>query len=197
MCKLAQVNYLTELVLRQVFFTPIIELHKLQVDIDVLKEKNVLLLISDLNISDEDIALLKIIYNELRKEERHKIVWIPFLEKRTDSQENEYKSLQSKILECQIPWYIHNSTMAHCKLSEESCRFIREQWHYKDKPSIVVLNSQAQVKCQNAIHMIKAYGFRAYPFTSAVEENLLREEGWIVFTTNHITQMACGVRSQI
>ncbi|GMY39493.1 protein SIEVE ELEMENT OCCLUSION B-like [Fagus crenata] len=166
------------------------------VDIDVVKEKNVLLLISDLNISDEDIALLKIIYNELKKEERHKIVWIPFLEERTDSQEKEYKSLQSKIVECQIPWYIHNSTMAHCKLSEESCRFIREQWHYKDKPSIVVLNSQAQVKCQNAIHMIRAYGFGAYPFTNAVEENLLREEGWIVFTTNHVTQRACGIKEK-
>ena len=67
-----------------------------------------------------------------------------------------------------------------------SCRFIKEQWHFKGKPLLVVLNSQGQVECENEIHMIRVYGGESFPFTRGAEETLLKVECWIVFATIHI-----------
>ncbi|KAK7815166.1 protein sieve element occlusion b [Quercus suber] len=80
----------------------IVELNNLvKVNIDVLKKKNVLLYISALNITIDDILILKPIYDGIRKEDQYKIVWIPIVEQWTDELRKKFEMLRSK-----MPWYV-------------------------------------------------------------------------------------------
>jgi hypothetical protein len=151
----------------------------LHVEIDVLKTKNVLLFISDLDISDADISILRLISDKIGKEDHYKIVWIPFMEEWTKDQKDKFENSQSNML-----WY--TGYIARYNLKKASCRFIKEQWHFKGKPLLVVLNSQGQVECENAMHMIRVYGVESFPFTRGAEETLLKEKCWIEFVIIHI-----------
>lgn len=142
--------------------------HK-QVNIDVLKKKNVLLFISSLDITEEDISILRPIHDTIKKEDQYKIVWIPIVEQWTEELQKKFEILRSK-----MPWYVvqYYSPIA-------GIRFIKEKWHFKGKPTVVVLNHQGKVECENAMHMIRVWGIKAYPFTSTVEETLTTSREWI------------------
>ncbi|KAJ6421064.1 hypothetical protein OIU84_028440 [Salix udensis] len=57
-------------------------------------------------------------------------------------------------------------------------RFIKEVWHFKNKPILVVLDPQGKVVCPNALHMMWIWGSNAFPFTNLREESLWIEETW-------------------
>ncbi|XP_059445370.1 protein SIEVE ELEMENT OCCLUSION B-like [Corylus avellana] len=93
------------------------------VSIDVLKKKNVLLFISSLNISNDDISILMLIYDGIReKRDQYKIVWIPIVEQWTDDLRKKFEMLRSK-----MPWYIvqYFSPVTGIK-------FIEEEWHFEN-----------------------------------------------------------------
>ena len=75
-------------------------MHK-QVNIDVLKKKNVLFYISALDITIDDILILKPIYDGIIKEDQYKIVWIPIVEQWTDELRKKFEMLRFK-----MPWYV-------------------------------------------------------------------------------------------
>ncbi|KAG6732706.1 hypothetical protein I3843_01G183600 [Carya illinoinensis] len=139
------------------------------VSIEVLKRKNVLLFISGLDISDDDISILKPIHELISKEDQYKIVWIPIVEQWTEDLQKKFEILRAK-----MPWYVvqYFSPIA-------GIRFIKEKWHFKGKPSVVVLSPQGKVESDNAIHMIRVWGIKAFPFTTAVEETLSSSRDWI------------------
>ncbi|XP_035547857.1 protein SIEVE ELEMENT OCCLUSION B-like isoform X2 [Juglans regia] len=139
------------------------------VSIEVLKRKNVLLFISGLDISDDDISILKPIHELISKEDQYKIVWIPIVEQWTEDLQKKFEMLRAK-----MPWYVvqYFSPIA-------GIRFIKEKWHFKGKPSVVVLSPQGRVESDNAIHMIRVWGVKAFPFTTAVEETLSSNKDWI------------------
>ncbi|KAE8022600.1 hypothetical protein FH972_008386 [Carpinus fangiana] len=138
-------------------------------NIDVLKKKNVLLYISGLDITEEDISILRPIYESIRKNDQYKIVWIPIVDQWTDDLQKKFEFLKSK-----MPWYVvqYSSPIA-------GIRFVKEKWHFKGKPSVVVLNPQGKVEHENAIHMIRVWGIKAFPFTTTVEETLSNDREWI------------------
>ncbi|CAN6547859.1 unnamed protein product [Malus baccata var. baccata] len=105
--------------------------------IDVLRKKNVMLFISSLDISDDDISLLKPIYD-----------------------------LQNKMYTVQISAPVAGMI-----------RFIKEEWSFKGKPTLVVMNPQGKVEHPNAFHMIRVWRVKAFPFTMATEEELSHEQG--------------------
>ncbi|KAB1219090.1 hypothetical protein CJ030_MR3G018689 [Morella rubra] len=72
-----------------------------KVSIEVLKKKNVLLFISSLDISMDEISVLKPVYDGLRTKDQYKIVWIPVVEQWTDELRKRFEMLRSK-----MPWYI-------------------------------------------------------------------------------------------
>ena len=57
--------------------------------------------------------------------------------------------------------------------------FYIEEWHFKNKPIIVVINPKGKVECPNAIHMVWVWGMRAFPFSSSVEEALSNGRDWM------------------
>jgi hypothetical protein len=140
-----------------------------QVNIDVLKKKNVLLYISGLDITEEDISILRPIHESIRKNDQYKIVWIPIVDQWTDELQKKFDFLRSK-----MPWYV-----VHYSSPIAGIRFVKEKWHFKGKPSVVVLNPQGKVEHENAIHMIKVWGIKAFPFTTTVEETLSNDREWI------------------
>jgi hypothetical protein len=149
---------------------------KNQVNIDVLRRKNVLLLISGLNISQDELSILEQIYNESRLhptklESQYELVWIPVVDPLTLSQsQNKFESLQST-----MPWY----TVQHPSLiGKVAIRFIKEKLHWRNKPILVVLDPQGKVVSPNAIHMMWIWVSSAFPFTSTREEELWRTESW-------------------
>jgi hypothetical protein len=133
-----------------------------QVSIDVLKKKNVLLFLSGLDVSIDEISIMKPIYDGIRKNEQYKIVWIPIVEEWTDDLPKKFEILRYK-----MPWYIvqYFSPVVGIK-------FIKEEWNFKNKAIAVVMNPQGKVEHPNALHMIRVWRMKAFPFTTIAEETI-------------------------
>ncbi|KAJ8431409.1 hypothetical protein Cgig2_004441 [Carnegiea gigantea] len=147
-----------------------------QVHIDVLRGKTVLLLISDLDLIDEELIVLDKMYKEAKKGKNrleYEIVWLPVVDRTinwTKEHETKFKELQYK-----MSWY----TLFHPSLLDvASIRFIKEVWRFAKKPVIVSLDSAGKVVSENALHMILIWGNSAYPFTTIKEEELWKKQTW-------------------
>ncbi|XP_044465651.1 protein SIEVE ELEMENT OCCLUSION B isoform X2 [Mangifera indica] len=151
---------------------------KKRVSIDVLRRRNVLLLISSLDFSHEELSILEQIYLESRQqagrlESHSEVVWIPIVDESVKW--NETMQKQFEALQASMPWY----TVHHPSLIEKAViKFIKEVWHFKNRPILVVLDPQGKVVSPNAIHMMWIWGINAFPFTSTREEALWKEEIW-------------------
>ncbi|KAL6325473.1 hypothetical protein AAG906_023318 [Vitis piasezkii] len=97
-----------------------------QVNIDVLRRKNVLLLISGLSISHDELSILEQIYNEsrvhgTRMESQYEVVWIPVVDRSvvwTDAMQDRFVTLQAT-----MPWYsVYTPTL----IDKAVIRFIKE-----------------------------------------------------------------------
>ncbi|XP_059640295.1 protein SIEVE ELEMENT OCCLUSION B-like [Cornus florida] len=145
---------------------------KRRVNLEVLRRKNVLLLISGLDISQDELSVLEQINND-SKIHAYEVLWIPIVEhwaQWTDRMQKQFESLQAT-----MPWFSVN----HPSLIEKPViRFIKEKWHFRNKPILVVLDPQGKVLSPNAIHMMLIWGSGAFPFTSLREETLWNEEIW-------------------
>ncbi|KAK3413100.1 hypothetical protein EUGRSUZ_I01711 [Eucalyptus grandis] len=152
---------------------------KKRVNIEVLRRRNVLLLISWLDISQDELSILEDMHSESKLHatqheiHQYEVVWIPMVDcsvKWTDPMQKQFEALQST-----MPWY----TVYHPSLIDEAViRFIKEKWHYRKKPILVLLDPQGKVVCPNAIHMMWIWGSNAFPFTTLKEEALWKEETW-------------------
>ncbi|XP_023002121.1 protein SIEVE ELEMENT OCCLUSION B-like [Cucurbita maxima] len=156
---------------------PLIDgISKEKATLDVLRKKNVLLLISDLDLSVVELSMLDQIYresrqNKTRAESDYEVVWMPIVESPwTDEKHAKFEGLLNL-----MPWY----SVAHPSLIESAViKYIRQVWHFNKKPLLVVLDPQGKVVNTNAVHMLWIWGSLAYPFTSAREESLWKEETW-------------------
>ena len=142
----------------------------------MLRRKTVLLLLSDLEASHEEILVLSQIYLESRSrpEIQYEIVWLPIVDRSkewNEEQEQKFKELQAL-----MPWY----TLHHPSLLEPAiAKFVKEKWHFSKKMMLVTLDpQQGKVACPNAIHMAWIWGNLAYPFTLSKEESLWNMESW-------------------
>ncbi|XP_077253093.1 protein SIEVE ELEMENT OCCLUSION B-like [Tasmannia lanceolata] len=149
---------------------------KKRVSVEVLRRKIVILFISDLDISREELFILTQFYNDTHhgKTERHyEVVWLPVVDKTilwTDAKQENFNRLFSS-----MPWYSLN----HPSLLEPAViRYIKEVWHFDKKPLLVVLDPQGRVVNQNALHMMWIWGGLAFPFSGLREEALWKEETW-------------------
>ncbi|KAM0940824.1 putative sieve element occlusion, Thioredoxin-like superfamily, protein SIEVE ELEMENT OCCLUSION [Dioscorea sansibarensis] len=149
---------------------------KKKVSVDILRRKIVMLFISDLDISHEELFVLIQLYNDThqgRVERHYEIVWLPVVDRHVpwlQSREESFNSLASS-----MPWY----SLVHPSLLDKAVvKYIRDVWHFDKKPMLVVLDPQGKVVCPNALHMMWIWGSLAFPFTSNREEALWREEIW-------------------
>ncbi|KAL8057304.1 hypothetical protein ABFX02_04G176100 [Erythranthe guttata] len=147
----------------------------IKVGVEALKGKTVLLLVSDLDISQDELRILSHIYQEskTRPDFHYEIVWVPVVEKtikRNEEHELKFEQLQGK-----MPWY----TLHHHSLLEPAVvRYITEFWHFTKKPILVSLDPQGKVASPNALHMVWIWGNLAYPFATRNELILWEGEKW-------------------
>ncbi|KAJ3683318.1 hypothetical protein LUZ60_013545 [Juncus effusus] len=148
---------------------------KKRVSVEVLRRKIVMLFVSDLDISNEELFVLIQIYNDTHggNERRYEVVWLPIMDRHQPwgpAKEEGYNRLASN-----MPWhYMHNPTM----IDHAVVRYVRQAWHFDKKPMLVVLDPQGKMVCPNALHMMWIWGSLAFPFTSAREEALWKDETW-------------------
>ncbi|PIA26868.1 hypothetical protein AQUCO_08600020v1 [Aquilegia coerulea] len=149
-----------------------------RVGVEVLRRKTVMLLLSDLDITEEELIILRQVYNDayLEKSERpYEMVWLPIVDNSTewtDAKQERFNRLQSL-----MPWFsVHHPSLIDPNVIE----FIKEQWHFDRKPLIVVLNPQGSLICPNAMHMIWIWGIASFPFSWKREEDLWNEEKWTI-----------------
>ncbi|KAL1563077.1 protein SIEVE ELEMENT OCCLUSION B-like isoform X1 [Salvia divinorum] len=138
-----------------------------KVGVEVLRGKTVLLLISDDEISQDELLILGHMYSDSRTkpEFEYEIVWLPML-----GENHKFEQLLP-----QIPWYgLHDPTL----IEPAVARYIKEVWRFSKKPMLVALDPKGRMVCPNAIHMVWIWGNMAYPFTHKRELDLWNHEEW-------------------
>ncbi|CAL2225014.1 unnamed protein product [Prunus armeniaca] len=98
------------------------------VEVDILTKMNVLLLLSDLDISDKYISLLTSIYDFTKKNDDYKIVWIPIVEEWTLELQEKFETLRGK-----MSWYMVAKTSAPIA----GIKYVKEDWEFDGKPMLV------------------------------------------------------------
>ncbi|XP_043703931.1 protein SIEVE ELEMENT OCCLUSION A-like [Telopea speciosissima] len=161
--------------------------HNVNVGVEALRRMSVLLLISDLDISQEEILILEQMYMEsrhqpLKPESTYEVVWLPVVDMTlpwTEARERDFDRLQVN-----MRWY---SVRHPFLINPAVIKYIKEMWHFNKKPIFVVLDPQGRVVNHNAYHMLWIWGSHAFPFTSMREEALWKEESWrLEFLVNGI-----------
>lgn len=133
-----------------------------------------LLLISDLDLSQEEIMILDNLYKDARSrgETNYEIVWIPVVNRATwnDLNQRKFEQLQSL-----MAWYSVRDPMI---IEPAVIKYIKEVWNYTKKAIVVALDPQGKLSSPNALHMIWIWGNLAFPFTHEKEESLWKSEVW-------------------
>ncbi|CAL0320035.1 unnamed protein product [Lupinus luteus] len=147
---------------------------KSKANLEVLRRKNVLLLISDLDLSQEEIMILDNLYKDAhsRGETHYEMVWIPIVDKATwnDVNREKFEYLQSL-----MAWYsVHDPFIIEPSVT----KYIKEVWNFTKKAIVVALDPQGRLSSPNALHMIWIWGNLAFPFTREKEESLWKQELW-------------------
>ncbi|XP_022138395.1 protein SIEVE ELEMENT OCCLUSION B-like [Momordica charantia] len=135
---------------------------------DALGGKNVILLVSGLDISEEDLRALHLVHDELKKEDNYKIVWIPVMNSEVFDEEQSRKRYEH--VRSAMKWYVVQYTTKIAGL-----RFVEEKWQLRDDALMVVLDSKSKVKFTNAIHLLRVWGTNALPFSNERANTLLRK----------------------
>ncbi|KAA3456404.1 protein SIEVE ELEMENT OCCLUSION B-like [Gossypium australe] len=145
---------------------------KTKVSINVLRRKHVLFLISDLDISQEEIRALEVVYKErVSSGHNYEIIWLPIVDKTAWNDGcRKISSLQSI-----MSWY----TVSHqFSIKPAVIKYIREVWGFVKKPIAVTLDPQGKVLCPNALNMMWMWGNSAFPFSSEKEESTWQDKAW-------------------
>lgn len=133
-----------------------------------------LLLITDLSLSNEEIVILDHIYKERQNRAgvEYEIVWLPVVDATTW---DEAKRFRFDDLKSKMPWYaVHDPLI----IEPPVIKFIRNYWHFDKKMIIVSLDPQGRVSSLNAVHMLWVWGNVAFPFTDEKEQVLWNAESW-------------------
>ncbi|KAF3456884.1 hypothetical protein FNV43_RR01538 [Rhamnella rubrinervis] len=121
-------------------------------DMDVLRTKDVFLIILSLDISDDEISSI-ISKKEIMHCIHFNIVWIPIVDKWTSEQEKAFHEKRKK-----MPWYIvqYVSTIA-------GIRFIKDEWEFKNKPIGVLMTADGDVVTRKSLNLIQNLGYESNP----------------------------------
>nr|KYP60834.1 hypothetical protein KK1_023248 [Cajanus cajan] len=137
---------------------------KTKTDIEVFKQKYVLLFISSLDKIEDEISLLNSIYDRLQenpteiiknyKKEDFKILWLPIVALWDEKQRYKFNVLKDN-----IKWYA-------VELFSElpGTELIKEKFNYLGKPIIPVLTPLGDILNEDAMDLIFQWGIDAFPF---------------------------------
>ncbi|CAA7038713.1 unnamed protein product [Microthlaspi erraticum] len=142
---------------------------KRRVGINVLTQKHVLLLVSDLENIEKELYILESLYTEAWQQS-FEILWVPVQKIWTEADDAKFESLHSN-----MRWYVLGEPR---RLRRAAMRFVREWWGFKNRPILVALDPKGQVMSTNAFPMVWIWQSFAYPFTTPRERDLWGEQEW-------------------
>ncbi|KAG7954385.1 hypothetical protein I3843_11G013900 [Carya illinoinensis] len=152
---------------------------KKKVNIEVLKRKHVLLLISDLDIPHDEITILGHLYQQdpMRKTEQtqYEVVWLPVVDRLSPHADQEDVKIKFQELLSMMQWY---SVIDPWTIEPAVIKYIKEVWRFNKKSILVSLDPQGRVASSNALHMMWIWGTLAIPFSIEKEETLWKSEFW-------------------
>ncbi|KAG6635038.1 hypothetical protein CIPAW_11G014800 [Carya illinoinensis] len=152
---------------------------KKKVNIEVLKRKHVLLLISDLDIPHDEITILGHLYQQdpMRKTEQtqYEVVWLPVVDRLSPHADQEKVKIKFQELLSMMQWY---SVIDPWTIEPAVIKYIKEVWRFNKKSILVSLDPQGRLASSNALHMMWIWGTLAIPFSIEKEETLWKSEFW-------------------
>ncbi|KAB1221422.1 hypothetical protein CJ030_MR2G013146 [Morella rubra] len=162
------------------------------VKIDVIQGKHLLLVFSGLDLSNQEISILKSVSDEIRDKKEYEIVWIPIPEVNPPGTNGSTETKFKKLQEIKMSWYTLQQLSTVSGID-----YIKKDWKFDSiNPIVVVINPQGQVKHSNAFNMIKPWGMKAFPFTPTREFALASESDisvtWISISQELRTWTAQG-----
>ncbi|XP_030543444.2 protein SIEVE ELEMENT OCCLUSION B-like [Rhodamnia argentea] len=145
------------------------------VKVEELKNKSVMLLISDLNLSNDDLATLSSIYNASTFK-NYEIIWVPVPEAYNETMQKQFLDMRSR-----MQWYTCTSMV-----SMAAAKFIQEKWQFRQQTKVVLLNQKGKVVNMDAMTMIRLWGWKAFPFTEKKDYELWNTQGinWLELVVN-------------
>ncbi|KAI9123089.1 hypothetical protein K1719_005978 [Acacia pycnantha] len=140
---------------------------KTLVSFEALRKKNVFLFVSTLDITDEDISILRPVYEKIKTDNRYKIFWVPIVEEWNEALTKKFENLKTK-----MPWFV-----LHHFGSIKGFKFIEKEWNFKMKTMFVPMSPQGKIlnRNVNAFRLLQSWGLEAFPFTDKEEERLVEE----------------------
>ncbi|KAL3727087.1 hypothetical protein ACJRO7_031913 [Eucalyptus globulus] len=148
------------------------------VEVTELKNKNVMLLISNLSLSDDELGTLTGIYDaSIFKSSNYEIMWVPLVEVHNEETRKQFQDKRSRML-----WYSCKSMV-----SKIAAKFIRKKWKFSEQTQVVVLNRRGQVENFHVMSMIHIWGINAFPFTLGKRNELWRSQvtNWFKLVVNN------------
>nr|GLL32683.1 protein SIEVE ELEMENT OCCLUSION B-like [Ipomoea trifida] len=146
--------------------------------LEILRRKYVFLLVSELEIPNEVITLLRHMYVDAKQdpsrlESQFEIVWLPIVDRR--SPWTVAKEDQFKLVKDSMPWY---SVSHPSKIDEAVYGYVKEVWGFTHKPLLAVVDPQGKLTNINALPMFMIWGSVAFPFNKLKEESMWNETSW-------------------
>ncbi|XP_031091832.1 protein SIEVE ELEMENT OCCLUSION B-like isoform X1 [Ipomoea triloba] len=142
---------------------------KIPQKVDMLKNKPVLLYISNLDPLDDEIETVKRVH-AARKDE-FQFVWLPVFDKSEDWNEQTYETKRKL-----MPWLVVRKPQL---LDGTIVKFIENGWEFKKRSIIVAFDRYGNIVNKNALPMILIWGSKgAYPFTDDKETELWKSQTW-------------------
>ncbi|CAL5370167.1 unnamed protein product [Camellia sinensis] len=148
---------------------------KIRVNIEVLRAKHVLLLISNLEFPNDELVILEHIYTQ-SKQHQYEIVWVPII-RQDDNYSISWSDMELKLFQQfrgKMPWY---SVEDPSLIQRAVVRYTREVWHFGKNPILVVVDPKGKVTCPNALHRMWIWGSNAFPFPSG-DDDLWIKQPW-------------------
>ncbi|KAI6694170.1 hypothetical protein NL676_021880 [Syzygium grande] len=171
------------------------------VKLELFRKKSVLLIISDQNISPDDIETLRIIHDDetrfrispkeddpkafsiqiqTEKETLYELVWIPIVDARPENLEPlpKFNSL--------MPWAYRVDPQ---KMNELAATYIKEEWRFKRETMVVVFDSLGLVENTDAMPMLRIWGTHAFPYTGIESKHPWTEPcNWVQLVLKRVVQ---------
>ncbi|CAN6462344.1 unnamed protein product [Victoria cruziana] len=150
-----------------------------KVHVESLRRKIVLLLFSDLQITDEEhltLTFLNTLYQTHNSghDNMFEVVWVPIVDPNNDfNREKREKAILEMAAE--MPWL---TAYPPPRTNSAFVKYANKEWRFSKKVILVPLDGQGKVTNPNALYMINIWGTLAYPFSTEREEALWRAEVW-------------------
>ncbi|KAJ8645930.1 hypothetical protein MRB53_007678 [Persea americana] len=141
-----------------------------EASLDVLESKTVILFISYLDISEEQVK--EVDRQVCKPGTQYEIVWLPICDDAVTKMETKEieQTIRSKasLMRCHS---LHYSVT----LESYVIQYIKKEWLVEKKEAMVVFDAYGKVVNSNAYQMIMVWGSAAYPFHAQREEILWRK----------------------